>query len=311
MTTRPTRTNSEANSRSSEGLHNDAHLAAFQAAVAGKPEPLAQLLCRAAGWPGGKLNLKLAASFGVQVGLTQADVLPLLKLFADDDAATNTPRVFLPVVAAYGFGALLREGREVETAWTALSELGADGRNPIRLAVLQVLTGYCAQKDTADAFVTRATSWLDIDDREFRFGAAALALDVLGEDNVAAMVRDHAALRDYLSRVITEIADAPRAAERSETRRRALLGLPRALATAASRMPGDSGEQWLLPECERAKHPRVREALSNMIVMLRKGAQKPLADALAKALEGSAAPLRNPNHPRKGTGRGKSTRRIR
>lgn len=293
------------------GFQNDAHSAAFLTALQGKPDALEALLCRAAGWPGGKLNLKLAAAFGVEIGAAKLDVLPLLKLFSDDDAPTNTPRVFLPVCAAFGWGALVRDGRELETAWTALSELGADGRNPIRLSVLQVIVTHAAQAGAADPFVTRATEWLDIEDREFRFGAAALALEVLGDDSVVAVVRDHDALRGYLSRVIAEIADAPRAAERSETRRRALQSLPRALATAASRMPGDSAEPWLVPECAQATHPRVREALSNMIVMLRKGAQKTLADVLSKTLEGSAAPLRDPTQLRKGTGRGKGSRRIR
>lgn len=296
---------------STQGFQNEAHAAALKQALAGKPELLEQLLCRASGWPGGKLNWKLAAAFGAEIGAAKADPLPLLLRFSDDDAPTNTPRVFLPIAAAYGWGELVRVGREVETAWTALSELGPDGRNPIRLGVLNVLVAHCTQVGNADAFVARATAWLDTDDREFRFGIAAFALDVLGDSGVVAVVRDYEALRMYLSRVIADIADAPRAAERSETRRRALLGLPRALFSAASRMPGEMGLEWLLDECTRAKHPRLREALSSMLVMLRKGSQKPLAEQLTKALEGSAAPLRNPDHPRKGTGRGKQTRRIR
>ncbi len=293
------------------GFQNDAHAAAFTQALAGKTDALEALLCRAAGWPGGKLNLKLAAAFGAQIGQTRGDVLPLLLRFSDDDAPTNTPRVFLPVCAAHGWGALIREGREVEAAWTALSELGADGRNPIRLSVVSVLSAHCAQRDIADAFVLRATGWLEIEDREHRFGAAALALEILGDDAVIAVVRDHEGLRDYLMRVIAEIGDAPRAAERSETRRRALQNLPRAIATCAARLPGEMATTWLITECEQASHPRVREALSESIVLLRKAAQKTLADALAGVLQGSATPPRDPTRIRKGTDRGRRSRRIR
>lgn len=305
-------TGGDTNTRSTVlGLHGDAQLAAFKTALAGRPEALEQLLCRAAGWPGGKMNLKLAAAFGVQVAEAKADVVPLLVRFSDHDAATNTPQVFLPVAAVYGWAGLVRADRELETAWLRLCELGADGRLPIRLAAVDALVALSALTGGADRLLARAQSWFDIDDREFRFGAAALALEVFGSDQVMSVLRDHEGLREYLSRVINEIADAPRAAERSETRRRALLSLPRALAVAASRMPGDSAETWLTEECRRAKHPRVREALSNAIVMMRKTAQKPLAEALAQVLEGSAAPRRDPTQQRKGTGRGKSTRRIR
>jgi len=302
----------DSNTRSTvQGLQSDALLAAFQAAIGGKPDVLELLLCRAAGWPGGKMNFKLAAAFGVQVGESKGNVLPLLERFSDDDAPTNTPRVFLPVAAVYGWAALLRAEREQEAAWLRVCELGSDGRQPIRLAAIEALTALSTQKGGADRLLSRGELWFDIDDRDLRFGAAALVLDVFGSDQVMSVLRDHEGLRTYLSRVIDEIGDAPRAAERSETRRRALLSLPRALTVAAGRMPGDSAEAWLIEECTKAKHPRVREALSNTIVMMRKTAQKPLADTLSKILEGSAAPRRDPTQQRKGTGRGKSTRRIR
>lgn len=294
-----------------EGFHDAQLLSAFKEAVSGKTERLEFMLCRAAGWPGGKLNLKLAAAFGAQIAETKADPLPLLRRFADDDAATNTPRVFLPVCAVYGWVAMLRAERETDAAWTAVCELGADGRNPIRLSVIEALSALIKAQASTDALVTRALEWLDLDDREWRFGVAAMVLDLLGDDGLSALARDQEQLRNYLSRVISEIGDAPRAAERSETRRRALTSLPRALATAAVRMQADAAETWLVPECERASHPRVREALSDAIVMMRKRALKTLADTLTRTLEASATPLRDPTRLRKGTARGKGSRRIR
>lgn len=300
--------------RSAQGLHSEAMQAAFKAALAGSTAELERQLCRASGWPGGRLNLKLAAAFGVQVAATDADVVPLLRRFTDDDSAPNVPRVYLGVAAAYGWVACARAGRELEAAWEGIAELGADGRHPVRTAIVDALTQLATDPDGADQLVARATGWLDLRDRERAFGAMALALEVIGDLRVMAAVRDHDALIDYLERVIDAIGNAPRAAERSEMRRRALGVLGRAVATVVAKVPGERGQQWLDGQCEQASHPRVREALSDALVLLRTDAQRQsrtVADAASKSLAASAVPPRDPTRVRPGTGRGRASRRIR
>jgi hypothetical protein len=292
------------------GFVNDAHAKAFAAAVAGQPEALEALLCRAAGWPGGKLNMKLAATFGAQAAAARTDVTPLLKRFGDDDAMTNTPRVFLPVCAAFGWVALLRADKDVDTAWDALCVLGADGRHPIQRAVTEALTAYCEVSGT-DSVIERAHAWLTIEDRELRYGAEAAVLDLLALESVVAWVKDRDRVREYLAAVISDIVDAPRAAERSEMRRRALKGLPSALATVVARLPSEVVAEWLGGEVEGARHPGLREALANTFASMRKRGAKALADQLELGLAGSATPPRDPTRVREGVGRSKKNRRNR
>ncbi|MFT3756499.1 MAG: hypothetical protein QM769_11245 [Pseudoxanthomonas sp.] len=111
------------------------------------------------------------------------------------------------------------------------------------------------------------------------------------------------------------MADAPRAAERSDGRRRLLLSLPKTASAVVSTLrAGERGLEWFVAECERAEHPDVRKALSVAIEHLRTSgkAQGTQAVELArKTLEGSAKPLRDPTRVRQGTGRGKHSRRTR
>jgi len=130
-------------------------------------------------------------------------------------------------------------------------------------------------------------------------------------------VREHEVVLEYISRVISSIADAPRAAERSEARRRALRMLPTALSTVVARMARVSGERglaWFTRECETASQPQVREALSTVIVGMQRDSQgvgKAATERLRNTLEASAAPLRDGVVIRPGTGRGRSSRKIR
>ena len=87
-----------------------------------------------------------------------------------------------------------------------------------------------------------------------------------------AAVQDQAALREYLSRGIAEVADAPRSAERSDARRRLLAALPRALAGAVSGGGGDVAQDWFQEVCAEAVHVDVRRALSDALVLLHESA---------------------------------------
>jgi hypothetical protein len=295
------------------GFQSDALRAALDDALAGRPAELERLLSRAGAVVTARPNLKLAAAFGAEMAARKGATAHLLSRLGGDDAAPDTDRAFLPIAAAYGWAGRLRAGREVEPAWAALFELAADERAPVRVGTLDVLLGL-GQRD-ADELVSRARSWLEADDRELRYGAAALAVEALGDRRVLATVRRHEPLLEYLSRAIDEVAEAPRSASRSEGRARLLAALPRTLASTVAEMSvGEEGQRWLEEECVKAAHPDVRRVLSDAIVALNGpafGLSTAVGESLRRALEGSAKPLRDPTLVRPGTGRGKSSRRIR
>jgi hypothetical protein len=300
-----------------EGFKSEALRAALAAALAGRPERLEDLLCRHGSGADARPNLKLAAAFGVELAGLPARVAPLLARLGADDAAPDTAAVFLPIAAAYGWVARLHAGREIDEAWAALAELAADERSPVRLGTREALLSVAVRAGGAEALVQHARAWLDDhhQKREIRFATAAVVIEVLADRRALAAVADQPGLLDYLSRAITEVAEAPRSAERSEERRRLLLSFPRTFAgVVAGLRAGDRGPAWLEAECVRARHPDLRGALSDAILALRSthhGQGDTLALRLRQALEGSAKPPRDPTRKRPGLGRGKSSRAMR
>jgi hypothetical protein len=297
-----------------EGLRNEALQAALAAALSGRTAALEQLLARHGGY-GPRPNLRLAAAFGAEIGALPGTVAPLLEHLGAHDAAPDTPDVFLPVAAAYGWAARLAAGREVGTAWSALAPLAGDERAPVRVGTLEALASFAARPRAATALIVAATDWLDLEDREERFGAAGVVVEVFARRQVLATLSNPEPLLDYLARVMAEIVDAPRAAERSDARRRLLLALPPTVgAVATTYTAGERGALWLEEVCRDARHPDLRAALSKAIVTLAdkaSGLGALLAERLRSALEGSAKPPRDPTRRRQGAGRGRSSRSIR
>lgn len=300
--------------RADEGLKSDALRRALVDALSRNPTRLEDLLARHGGLPGPAPNLKLAAAFGAEVAATDANVLPLLSRLTAEEAE-DAPSTFLPIAAAHGWAACIRASRAVEPAWEALATLAADFRASVRLGTLDALISIAHRDGGADVLVSRGLEWLLIDDRELRFGAMAAIVDALSRPSVLATTDDPNAILSYLSRVFAEVAEAPRAAGRSDALRRVLNVLPKAAARmVASFQGGDRGRTWFEGECAQARHPEVRKAFNEAIALLRKGAlaqSVSTVDALRKALEESAKPLRDPSRVREGTGRGKRSRRIR
>jgi len=302
-------------SRPVEGLKSEALLAALQDALAGEPARLEDLLARHGGLPGPKPNVKLAAAFGLELANLPGKVAPLLTRLGANDAAPDTSQAFLPVAAAHGWVQRIRANRDVRDGWRALMELSADERGPVRVGTLDALITLTLREGGTDALINEAQAWLDDDDRELRFGAAALVVEAIGDARVLQGARDTEALLHYVSRAIDVVADAPRSAERSDGRRRLLTSLSLALASVVATVrAGDRGVQWFEGECARAKHPDVRSALSHALLKLGNVPQAPTAarvDELREKLEGSAKPLRDPSRVRPGTGRGKRSRNTR
>jgi hypothetical protein len=295
-----------------EGLKSEALRSALDEALAGQPKRLEELLARHGAMPSPRPNLKLAQAFGAELALREGKVAALLTRLSADISAPDTAEVFLPIAAAHGWAARLREERDVEPAWDALEQLCADERGPVRVGTLSALVTLAVREGWADRLITRADLWLAQEDRELCFGAAALVVEVLSDARVLAVLRDGEALFAYLTQVIDRVGNAPRSAERSDGRRRALTSLAQTLPkVVAAQRAGERGQSWLSAECERAKHPDVRRMLSDCLIKLSAQGGSAGVATLREVLAESAKPLRDPTLPRKGTGRGKQTRRTR
>jgi hypothetical protein len=185
----------------------------------------------------------------------------------------------------------------------------------VRVGTLDALTPFAGRPAGARALVARAADWLELEDRETRFGAAGVVVEVFGNRQALAALGDPKPLLDYLSRAIAAVAGASRAAERSDARRRLLMALPRTLAAVvAAFAAGERGAAWLEEECRGARHPDVRAALSDAVVGVgdrASGQGAVVAERLRAALQGSAKPPRDPTLIRPGAGRGRSSRRVR
>ena len=300
---------------SHEGFRNEALRAVLASALAGKPEALEDLLRRHGDGHGARPNFRLAAAFGAEISALPGTASRLLDRLGANDGAPDTADVFLPIAAAHGWVGRLRADREVGAAWAALAPLAGDERMPVRLGTLDALASFAGRPGGGDALLARAIDWLEVEDREVRFGAAGVVIEVFAARQALAALADPEALLDYLSRAIAAVAGAPRAAERSDARRRLLLALPRTLATVAAGLrAGDRGAAWLEQECRAARHPDVRGALSKTVLILAdksSGQGAALAQGLRAALEGSAKPPRDPTRIRPGAARGRSSRPVR
>jgi hypothetical protein len=297
-----------------DGLKSEALRAALGTALTGKPAALEAMLCRYGAGPHLRPNLKLAVALGAEIAQMPGPIARLLTRLGGNDAAPDTPEVFLPVAAAYGWAARLAAGLDQREAWSALAALAADERAPVRLGTREALIAYAMRPEGADALLGIATEWLENPQREDRYGTAGVVLEVLSDRRVLAALDDHDALFDYLSRALAEIAEAPRAAERSDGRRRLLLSLPGAFAAVVvAHRAADRGPEWLETACIAARHPDVRGALSDAILSLRQeqqGQGVALIQRLRAALEGSAKPPRDPTLRRPSIGRGRDSRRM-
>ncbi|HET6332728.1 MAG TPA: hypothetical protein VFG30_05920 [Polyangiales bacterium] len=296
-----------------DGFRNEALRSALRNAVGGKRTALEELLMRHGGLPGPSPNLKLAAAFGAEIGLIPESTHRLLTDFGDEPSPQESPRAFLPVAAAYGWTAQLRSGRDVEVAWSGVLEIAADSRRPVRLGMIAALRELCSTGEAADALVAHAVEWLEHEDVAIRFSASAVVLEVLTDSHVMGAVRDLDGFLAYVSHGIDMVTDASRSAERLEGRRRMLTSLSSLTAAMAKQLrAADRGADWLAAECERAKHPDVRAALSQALLTLAKSnVPRGTVERLRKVLEASAKPLRDHARVRPGTGRGRKTRTIR
>jgi hypothetical protein len=297
------------------GLQSEVILQALNEALRGQCTNLEDRLSRYGGMPTPTPKLKLAAAFGVEVNKGSDGVVELLQKLGNNDAAPDTAQIYLPMAAAFGWAGRTSAGKDLTIAWAALAQLAADERAPVRFATGVALSNLARRVGGADELVSHAKEWLDLEDREASYSASATILEVLASTSVLSTLKNHQALFEYLSRVLFDLAEMPRSAERSDGRRRMLQILPKTLGTVVMVFSAaDRGIHWLAQECAMVRHPSVREVLSGTIVKLsspQHGLPGGAVELARIALKASAKPLRDPSRVRPGSGRGKKTRRIR
>src|SRR5262249_5949253 len=121
-----------------DGLKSEPLRLALAAALAGRPKDLETWLGRYGLGAEPRPNLKLATALGAE--LASAPGAPrLLARLAANDAAPDTPEVFLPIAAAYGWAARVAAGHDARAGWAALGELAGDERAPVRLGTREAL----------------------------------------------------------------------------------------------------------------------------------------------------------------------------
>jgi len=305
--------------RAPEGLKNEALRALLQAALSRPTSAtraeLERELFRHCGLPGIRPNLRLAAAVGAELAQAEGPVSALIGPWAAEDAAPDDARVFLPIVAAHVLAQRIREGFDSGTSWPLLQQLAADERGHVRVGTLDALVQLAAREGFADELVAQASVWLEDRDRELCYGSVATAIEALGDQRVIAVLREPAPLFELLTGVIDHVADAPRAASRSDARRRVLRALGPTLARLVATLRGErAATDWFTAECERATHPEIRAALSDALQALPAVSNAPARaaiDELRAALEGSQKPVRDAARVRPGTGRGKRSRALR
>ena len=286
--------------------------AALDEALSGGPSSalrLEILLARHGGLPSPRPNLKLAAAFGEEAAFRGPAAIPLVLRMATFQAGDDDPREFLPVAAAFAIVALLRqldkEPRELDGALLAVASHEVTS---VRLGAAAALCALGARD--AAALLARAEGWLETEDREARFAALGTSLDAITDPHVLSAIREPQGLLDFLDRAIDTIVSAPRAAERSPARRRALVALSHALVPVLATVR--AAHPWLVVHCETATHEELREAIDRALGRLHDGkVGKQDLEVLHDALRSSKKPPRDPSRIKHGTrGRGRKGRRT-
>jgi hypothetical protein len=291
----------------STGLRSEQLLLALSRALAGEPRALRELLARHGGLPSPRPNLELAAAFGEEVARHGLRARRLLEALASDESSAERAEAFLPVAAAFGFASLAIGEEDEASSLRALFELASDERPPVRLGARSALSQLgTRRKDGADRLVACFIAWTEAEDREARWWAEGVALELVAERKPMMGLSEPAQLFEVLERILGDLEGAPRAAQRSAARRRAMNVLPDTLAAVVGMLRG--GDAWLEGRCAEARDPELRQAFAATIERLRKrgsGEKAETLRALEAALAASAKPPRDPTRSHERSGRGR------
>lgn len=287
--------------RPNAALRSEAVIKALSAALSSEDRHLFALLVRLGDLPGPRPNADLAAAFAsalAETGVKGEKLLRELLSFDEHRAAGTSGEAYLPYVAAYVLAARIARDYDPRGSWDTLEALAGDTRKVVRDGVVGALIGLAPREDLAARFV----SWTD------GFLQAAVAIEALADRAVLDRVSDPEDVIARLDEALTLAEDAPRAAERSQGRRRLLEILEISIPRIAPRFPAVL--DWFVKR-SATKNPEIHAALEAALLRFgSSGLDNTALDPLRRALDASIPPRRDPNSYRGPTrGRGRKAQR--
>jgi hypothetical protein len=264
---------------------------ALDEAVAGRRQPLYELLTRGSRLPGTRANDALAEAFAqaCRARGAKADALVLAMAgLSADEAPGATALEFLPVCAVTALGT--RAAADPAMRGRFVGELHAhadDLRFRVRDAVIAALARVGGAAGEALAF--DVDSWMD------GYFHAAAVLSALGNDVWLTQLHAPDAVVARLDDAFALARDAPRSAARYPGRK-ALVDALRTVPTLAAARFGvsvfDMLERWAA-----AADPELRAVVEENLASRKLGSRfGQEIDRVRRALAASAPPVRNPDH---------------
>jgi hypothetical protein len=283
-----------------EGVRSEALQKALSKALESDDRHFFALLARMGNLPSPRPNLDLAMALGDELrarGRAADALVREMGSLDDGHAPGNRPEVFMLFVAGHVYGSRLLHGEDKQGSWRALSELAGDARKPVRDGAITALIRYAAaREENAANVVAMFAEWTD------GFLQASVALTVLADRSVSDRIHDEGAVAARVAEAYACVANAGRADERSQGRRRLIEALGETIPELSVRFVAVF--DGLL---ELAQHPHVelRPVLEVCLERFTKlGVKAERLDELRRTVDASRPQLRDPTHYR-GTTRGR------
>jgi hypothetical protein len=264
---------------------------ALTEAVAGKSQPLFDLLARGSGLPGVRIHDALAEAFAQACRSLgpRADAVALaMTHLTVDEAPGATSLEFLPVCGVYALGARAAADPGVRAAFAGELHARADDlRFRVRDAVVEALARVGGA--AGDALVKDVAPWMD------GYFHAAAVLRALGHETWLGTLHDATLVVARLDEAFLLARDAPRAAARWPGHKALVQTLTETPALVAARLGVPVFD--LLVRWAATLDPALREAVAT-VLRSRKLAGRfgPELARLDAALKASLPAPRNPDH---------------
>jgi hypothetical protein len=260
-------------------------------AVAGKRQPLFDLLTRGSRLPGPRINADLAEAFALACRTrgapADAVVLALARLSADE-APGGLALEFLPVCGVYALGSRAAADPHVRVAFLAELHTRADDlRFRVRDAVVEALARVGGV--AGDELVRDVAPWMD------GYFHAAAVLRALGQETWLSSIHEAPEVVARLDEAFLLVKNAPRAAARWPGHKALLDALGIAPAAIAARLGVPALD--MLVRWAAVSDPALRDIVAAAIRSKRlAGRLGPEVQRVEAALQASKAAPRNPDH---------------
>jgi hypothetical protein len=274
--------------RPPDPLRSAALVQAVDAAVERADRDLFALLCRWSNLPGPQPNYGLARSVGERIashrGRADALVRDLCSLDLER-ARPGTATEFLPICGVLALAARWQAGVDPRGAMADLQAMAEDVRHLVRESVVLALRQLAHER--LEALLDDVAGWMD------GYLQASVVLQAIGDRAVLDAARDPAPIVARLDEAFSLAEGAPRSHQRSQGFRTLVHALAEAAVPVLARFP-DAGSAWLSSRAT-TKLPELREAIEAVLAKVRRaGRLDARVEEVARALDGSAPPRRDP-----------------